>query len=126
MDFKHLHLALIASCLLVSPLRAEQKPAADPVEVAKDPDFKLQGEYVDTTRGLQAIARGEGEFEVVLYNGGLPGAGWDGKGRTKLDVDADELADMLVKFERVNRKSQPSARNLRAARWYSSMAPKIL
>jgi len=51
-----------------------------------DGNFAYQGEYVGAVRssrcrcvcvGLQVIARGDGRFEAVLYEGGLPGAGWD-------------------------------------------------
>ncbi len=63
-----------------------QPPAeiTDPAEAAKDPDFKVQGEYVgtgswagqDAKAGAQVIALGKGEFAVVVTRGGLPGDGW--------------------------------------------------
>ena len=50
---------------------------------SKDPhlpeDFKFQGEYSNNIMGAQVIGLDQGAFQVVLYPGGLPGAGWDGK-----------------------------------------------
>jgi hypothetical protein len=55
---------------------------------AKDPDlpadFYFQGEYVGNDMGAQVIGLDEGAFQVVLFTGGLPGAGWDGKNRSLL------------------------------------------
>ena len=48
----------------------------DPEEAKADPDFAVQGEYAADGIGAQVIARGNGEFEAVVYRGGLPGAGW--------------------------------------------------
>ena len=50
------------------------------------PDYLVQGEYKgkitikDTIEDIapQVVAHGAGKFAVVVYPGGLPGAGWDG------------------------------------------------
>ncbi len=97
-----LSVLLLASASVVA---AAEPDEADPLAAGKDPDFALQGEYADTTRGVHAIAMGEGEFRVVIYTDGLPGAGWNGKEKQTLEVDADELTAMLKQFQRVERKS---------------------
>ena len=90
---------------LVIGATADAQVYDTPAQAKDDPDFALQGEYADTTRGMQAIARGDGEFEVVIYTDGLPGAGWNGKDKQTLEVDADTLAAMTKQFKRVQRKS---------------------
>lgn len=58
-----------------------------------DVDFTLQGEYLTDLigpygrcpqMGLQVIALGDGRFEAVAFEGGLPGAGWDRSSKFKL------------------------------------------
>lgn len=67
----------------------------DPVQAAaEDQDFHVQGEYVGPSRAMQVIALGAGEFEAVIYSGGLPGAGWDKQPPQRVDVDADEVASL--------------------------------
>lgn len=65
--------------------------AADPAPAATDlsqvdGDFAFQGEYAGAIRfqnasveevGLQVVALGKGQFSAILYQGGLPGAGWN-------------------------------------------------
>ena len=59
-----------------------------PEAATKDPDFLIQGEYTgegvdgsgtNQQLGLQIVALGEGTFQATAFQGGLPGAGWDGK-----------------------------------------------
>ncbi len=76
-----------------------------PEKAQQDSDFALQGEYSDATRGLQAIAQGDGDFIVVVYTDGLPGAGWNGKDKQQLELDAEQLEAMVSNFKRVERKS---------------------
>ena len=58
-------------------------------------DFSIQGEYADEGKGVQVIALGGGAFQAVVYEGGLPGAGWDGESRSLL---VGSLNDRGVRF----------------------------
>ncbi len=87
--------------------RADDQPQvyATPEEAAASPDFGLQGEYVADDRCIQVVAQGDGEFLVVLYRGGLPGAGWDGSEREDFDEDAEGVAAVIEGFEKITRES---------------------
>jgi len=105
MKKQHL-LTLVLFAALIPPLchAADNLPAvADPVEAAKDPDFALQGEYSGTPGdekvGVQVIALGDGEFEAVLSNGGLPGVGWDGE-KPRGSSKAKRAEDGSVTFQK--------------------------
>lgn len=81
------------TCLLVAFALAVAWPATpagaqddDTTALAAgDPDFAVQGEYAGQLQtgegphdfGAQVLARGEHRFHIVVYPGGLPGAGWD-------------------------------------------------
>lgn len=90
-------------CLLVGIASA-----ADPGEAVTDPAqggpvFTAQGEYCavipaggeDFKIGVQVIALGDGKFRLVAYPGGLPGDGWTGKGKLKID---GERVDGVITF----------------------------
>lgn len=94
-----LPLVLAAALSVVAALPAaaqdrSRKAATSLYDV--DDDFSLQGEYYgqlfdDFGRsawkavGLQVVALGDGEFQAVLYPGGLPGDGWDEVQRFELN-----------------------------------------
>lgn len=67
-----------------------------------DADFTYQGEYVGALQaeagerqvGLQVIALGKGKFHLVVYHGGLPGAGWK-KGEKKQELDGERKDGMV-------------------------------
>lgn len=75
-----------------------------------DADYHLQGEYsgcvlfadgYQRTVGLQVVALGDGKFDAMWYQGGLPGNGYDGSTRRKLsgtrtDTGAELTAEGLV------------------------------
>jgi hypothetical protein len=70
-------------------------------EAQADPDFAVQGEYLGEEAlagwpqgkiGAQVIAQSGGKFRVVVYQGGLPGAGWSrGDQRLVMEGTAEEL-----------------------------------
>lgn len=78
-----------------APAAVEKAPAATPAPEAPKPpppkaytnpsstddDYVIQGEYIgqadDKRFGAQIMALGDGNFEAVSYQGGLPGDGWD-------------------------------------------------
>jgi hypothetical protein len=90
------------------PKKKERIAVAEPKDAAKDPDFAIQGEYEGTAKlgtetrklGIQLIARGEGKFVGKLYDGGLPGAGWDRKKAILIAAERTGEGKATVKSEK--------------------------
>jgi hypothetical protein len=76
----NLELTACLALLLAGGLHAaDDKPAYTNSKDA-GPDFAIQGEYAgaagDHQWGAHVIALGDGKFDLVGYQGGLPGEGW--------------------------------------------------
>ena len=70
-------LVVLFAFLLSQPLSAQKNGIwTDPAKAAEDTGYQIQGEYAGVGLGAQVIALGDGNFCAVIYEGGLPGAGW--------------------------------------------------
>ncbi len=68
---------LVISLATLSAEEASPKAWIDPnIARQEDPDFTIQGEYQNTTAGMQVVALGNGQFDAYLLEDGLPGLGW--------------------------------------------------
>jgi mono/diheme cytochrome c family protein len=81
--------------------------AEEQADEITDPDYQTQGEYVGENQAMQVIARGDGEFDMVIYAGGLPGAGNTTEPPRRLEGDADVVVGVIdsLKLTRINRVS---------------------
>ena len=87
-------------CLATGILLAGLNPlTADPLK--PDADYAFQGEYAGVLAGqfdvgAQVIALGDGQFRLVLYPGGLPGAGYDDGTAEKREYDGARDGDTVT------------------------------
>ena len=86
---------LLAGCSAI-PYLSSAESFQDPKTAG--PDYEVQGEYLSTDplMGGQVVALGDGDFDAILYRGGLPGEGWDGSPR--VSVEGERGSDGRVRF----------------------------
>ena len=78
----------------------------DPAKAkAENADFMFQGEYVKGDLAYQVIAVGKGNFHTSIYQGGLPGAGWDGSKISQQRGNTEEIGKLIKGSERTERIS---------------------
>jgi hypothetical protein len=86
-------LAVVLPLPALAQGRQQNRPPAFTEPAQAGPDFLLQGEYAGWLiapgrgtefTGLQVVALGNSRFDGVLYQGGLPGNGWDRSAAVKL------------------------------------------
>lgn len=73
------------------------------------PGFAYIGEFAKGSRALQ-VTPSQGRFYLSMYEGGLPGGGWDGGEITHKWVDADAIKQMLRGWQRVVRSDSVTGR----------------
>ena len=78
----------------------------DPAKAATDdPDFVIQGEYLDGKTGMQIVALSKGKFYISKFAGGLPGAGWDQSKPEVATLDRAEVKKQISALTKSTRKS---------------------
>lgn len=92
---------------IVGLLQADDKVYATVEEAGQSPDFAVQGEYVGDNKAMQVVALGDGDFQCVIFEGGLPGKGWNGQAPRRVDVERDVVFTLIdsQKLKRVERAS---------------------
>ncbi|MEI8376133.1 MAG: DUF1080 domain-containing protein [Planctomycetota bacterium] len=91
-------------CSFACAACAKNPEITDPAEAAKDPSYAIQGEYagqgvwIDGTEskaGAQVIAQGDGKFNIVVTQGGLPGDGWK-RGQSRIFLQGKREAEVTT------------------------------
>ncbi len=97
-------LGAVLLAAMATTLCAAHKEVIKLEQAKADPDFAVQGEYLgrgglfgeaEGKVGAQVIARGDGQFEVVVQAGGLPGEGWR-RGDPVLRAEAKRDGEAVV------------------------------
>lgn len=111
---------LIVVALISTAVQAAPKNAGgvwtNPKDSTLPVDFTIQGEYAADGLGCQVIALGNGTFQAVLYAGGLPGAGWNGKHRSLMEGKLEGGKAVFVEAAGKRRYLGKSAQEFSATR----------
>jgi len=86
---------LFAAAILTAAPRQFGGTFTDATDPKLPADYQYQGEYAAEGLGAQVIALDKGAFQAVLYPGGLPGAGWDGKNKILMEGKLKEKSVIL-------------------------------
>lgn len=90
-------LANAAALNAADPPKDKKPPAPTYLTIeTAGPDYADQGEYSNDWGGAQVIALGDDRFRLVIYQGGLPGAGWDQTAATKTTVEGKREGDKIA------------------------------
>ena len=104
-------LAMLFKAGLISP-QAAGPIWTDPAKAsAENPDFSLQGEYIQAGKAFQVIALGKGQFHVSVFSGGLPGVGWDRSPIGQIRGNTEDIKALTQNAHRITRQS-PRMRGL--------------
>ena len=85
--------------------KAEVPTYTDPKSASERPEFAIQGEYEADRKGVQIADLDGGEFHVLTYPGGLPGAGWNGDAIKAEKLKRAKVDELVGGLKRVERKS---------------------
>jgi hypothetical protein len=93
-------------CAGIVPSQAAGPVWTDPAKATEEnPDFSIQGEYIQEGKAFQVIALGKGQFHASVYEGGLPGIGWDRSPIGQVHGDTARIKELTENSHRVTRQS---------------------
>ncbi len=106
----HAQTAVADKPVVTEPKQTQKKNDKVPVPTWTDAQaaaretssFQFLGEYTQGDTAIQVVPAEE-RFYLSIYQGGLPGAGWDGGQIKHQWIDADAIADRLAGFTKFDR-----------------------
>ncbi len=116
--------AIVTACLSTLTLQAADAPSDKPKPAPAydnpantDDDFVFQGEYTGQNEGkkygVQIISLGDGKFEAVGFEGGLPGDGWQGQWKDASHTHGERAqGDATASFKAESFKAKVDGKNI--------------